>query len=219
MNQLISALSVTIVLLGAGCVSGTPVPVTQEPTPVNQEQATVPTTTVETAAATSSVFNYAGTPAFSFAYTGEATTSGSLNENAFVHIDMGTVVKNPGDRSVPTRSLEAFVISATDTQMNGCYFSDSTWPKGYEPASKEQKLIGTNQFCITSETDAAAGNRYFKQSYALQAGDRVIVMQFVVHSVVCENYPNPTEQCVAFDEARDTQGFEEIVKTVKVGTE
>ncbi len=158
-----------------------------------------------------SSFEFTGKPAFSFSASGTIIGTDGSAGNALGVIDLGTAVVNPGTKFAPGRTLEIYLVAKDDPRMSGCYFSGTGWENGISP-NKSNATINNQTFCVTTTTDAGAGNRYNVKAYALTVGDETVVFQFVVHSVVCENYPNPAAQCFDYNEARDMSGFEGIVK-------
>jgi len=110
------------------------------------------------------------------------------------------------------------VVSASGTGLgvdesvkDGCF---SGLGGGYQP---QHVNIAGHDFCLVKASDAGAGNRYYSYWYSLPLTntDKILVLSFTIHSVVCENYENPN-QCIAFDEARDTVVPQKIVATVSV---
>jgi hypothetical protein len=162
-----------------------------------------------------SLFAYTGTPAFQFSASGTISDFEGAMGPLLATLDLGTAVENPGTKFAPGRTLEIYVVSKDDEGMNGCYFSGQGWQNGISPG-KSVTTINNQTFCVTTSTDAGAGNRYNVKTYALPVGDRVVVFEFIVHSVACENYSNPAAQCFAYDEARDMSGFEGIMQTLAV---
>lgn len=159
-----------------------------------------------------------GTSTVRVAFPGFISPIEGSNSNQVIQVDMGTAVLDPGDRAVPTRSLRVFTLRAEDKRIKDCAFSETGWQSGKIQNVQKNLSYGTfpSKFCRTSEADAAMGNRYAIHSFATRVGDQYLVMEFLVHSVACENYEKPAEQCVAYDEKRDTALFAEVLGQLKV---
>ncbi|MFZ2804414.1 MAG: hypothetical protein WA001_04275 [Patescibacteria group bacterium] len=128
-------------------------------------------------------------------------------------LDLGSRVASSSAQSVPEAQLHVKLLQATDPDMKNCFYSESGWPSGFAPTSSQHVTLNGAAFCLTVDEDAGAGNYYNSTDYATQVGSGYVVFEFVVHSVDCQNYPNPSAQCVAFDELRDTADFKSIIQT------
>lgn len=159
-----------------------------------------------------------GTSTVRVAFPGVLNQMEGSATNQVIDVDMGTAVLDPKDLAVPTRSLRVYVLREDDKRIKNCAYSEQGWNAGKTPEVEKNLTFGTlpSKFCRTSESDAAMGNRYAIHSFATKIGNQYLVMQFTVHSVVCENYEKPTEQCVTYDEKRDTAIFAEILSELKV---
>ncbi len=210
-------LLVLAVLIGAGCAKQAPKP------PVS------PTGGAPTSSASDGVdrvpeaWNTAnvsvGDAVVRMSFPGSFVMTNTNSAGQVMNVDMGTAVENPGERSVPGRSLRLFVIDPEDTRMRDCAFSESEWTAGRAPDIRTNLSFGYASelvFCESRENEGAAGNRYAVYTYATPVGGQVLVFEFTVHSVVCENFEDPEKQCVSFDEARDTAIFAGILSRIVV---
>jgi hypothetical protein len=159
-----------------------------------------------------------GTSTVRIAFPGTLSTVEGSQTDQVLQADMGTAVLDPKDLTVPTRSLRVFVVPKDDKRMKNCAFSEVGWNNGPDQETQKNLKFGEVPltFCRHSQSDAALGNRYAMHSFAAPIGNQVLVLEFVVHSVVCENFEKPTEQCVPYDEKRDTAIFPEILSQVRV---
>lgn len=66
----------------------------------------------------------------------------------------------------------------------------------------EERVINGDTYCVTTESDAGAGNYYSMYSYAFPKDDKTVIMSFSIHTVQCQNYDEP-EQSACQDEQSD----------------
>lgn len=153
---------------------------------------------------------------FAFHYPPDAIwmDGGTVDTDSIATIDLGTRVASTSAISVPTTMLYVRILSATDPRMQNGYLSEAGWSDDAERVATSEKRIGNHTVYLASEQDAAAGSRYASYAYAIPHDDEFVILNFIVHSVNCQNYDDPT-QCVSFDEERDTSGFEEIIETLQ----
>ncbi len=55
----------------------------------------------------------------------------------------------------------------------------------------EQKSIGGRTFCVTTETEGAAGSMYLTYTYATEINTKTVSFTFGLKEVQCANYPEP----------------------------
>ena len=94
------------------------------------------------------------------------------------------------------------------TNLNPAYISTVDWPPKVQaldqsfsclsagnannPAGRtELKNIGGRQFCVTEESEGAAGSIYAQYAYGFEKGSREIILTFSLRYVQCGNYPEP----------------------------
>jgi hypothetical protein len=153
--------------------------------------------------------------AFRYPPSGVWMDDQTMDVESVAAFDLGTQATSTTAISVPTTALYVRVLSQDDVRLKGCFFSEAGWSEERIGVTTATRSLGGREVCIASEQDAAAGNRYASYAYATRRGSEVIILNFVVHSVNCENYSNPSVDCVAFDEERDTRGFDDIVSTLR----
>ena len=208
-----------VLLLGAGCTSSFPfftlAQQTQVPSPSPTEVTPTPTSTPPTVPAGWRTYENV-LHGFSFSYPeGAVWNMGGYNlDDTPASFDLGTQVTATSVQSVPTTELAVRIIPASDPRIKNCFFSESRWPEDANGIVTSHLTLGGRDVCLAVEQDAGAGNYYSSYAYTIAHGDEYIVLNFVVHSVNCLNYEDPATQCVAFDEARDTKGFADIVGTL-----
>lgn len=141
----------------------------------------------------------------------EGSASGQM-----LQADLGTAVLDPGEKRVPTTSFRVYLIRPDDKRIKDGAYSSFGFDGDSEQIRCDMEFVGSPfRYCGYHSEEAALGNRYNTYSYATRIDDRILALEFVVHSLVCENFENPEAQCVGFDEARDTAGFQEILSKVK----
>ncbi len=55
----------------------------------------------------------------------------------------------------------------------------------------QQRTIGNRIFCVTEESEGAAGSVYTQYAYATALADKVVLYTFSIRSVQCDNYDEP----------------------------
>jgi hypothetical protein len=177
----------------------------------------VPTSTTEEVSAPAGWQTYENVlQGFSFQYPPDAAwvETDLTDADTLAAFDLGTRATSTTAVSVPTTMLYVRTVPADDARLKNGYFSEAGWSDDVAHAdTRELSLKGKTVF-LSAEQDAAAGNRYANYTYAIRHDNDVILLNFVVHSVVCANYADPTVECVEFEEARDTAGFTDIVGTL-----
>lgn len=121
-------------------------------------------------------------------------------------------------------------ISTTDTSLDvsfkyppalgTTYIQPTDWPPKVTSASTpftctevgaaialtgktEEKRIGNRTFCVTTETEGAAGSMYLTYTYATEINNKTVSFMFGLKEVQCANYPEPkTTAC-----AKERQAF------------
>ncbi len=153
-----------------------------------------------------------------FSHPGTATPADPKSEEArqglVTTIDLGTAIQDPGTKSVPKRTLKVRRLLRTDPLLAPC--SENEVGQQGIRAVKMVRNRARQSFCVRSSADAGAGNLYDTRSYVLMTAAGGYEFAFTTHSVQCLNFPRPQEQCVPFEEVRDTALFEEIMGSLTV---
>jgi hypothetical protein len=81
----------------------------------------------------------------------------------------------------------------------------------------EQATIGGRSYCITRETEGAAGSLYTSLAYALERDGRVVILTFSLRAVQCGNYDDPRKrECETEREAFDVDVvIDRIARTIE----
>lgn len=58
----------------------------------------------------------------------------------------------------------------------------------------EQKIINGITYCVTTESEGAAGSVYTQYAYAWYKGDATVILTFSLRFVQCANYDQPKQQ-------------------------
>lgn len=200
-----------LILAGFGC--------TKSETRVGQPASNVPANAEETLVNSWNRIRLAeGEYIIALSFPG-ALASRSMSDGQILEADIGTSVENPGERAVPRGSLKLFLIDSADARMTDCAFSENERTAGRAPDIRAGLSFTDSSnltFCESKEEEGAAGNRYAIYTYATPVGEKILALEFIVHSLACENFENPEAQCVAFDEARDTAVFGDILSSVEI---
>lgn len=82
---------------------------------------------------------------------------------------------------------------------------------GSETASAgktERHIVGGREYCVTRESEGAAGSIYTQYAYAFPRGDKVVILTFTSRSVQCANYDEPKRgACEAERNSFDIDGL------------
>lgn len=133
-----------------------------------------------------------------------------------VAIDLGTAVDGAGEKSVPRRTLTIDrLLPGNDFLSLGCVATTTQMgaPSSVYTTTTAQG-VGA---CVRTFSEGAAGSRYHTLSATLITIDAAYVVDYLIRSTECTLYERPEEQCVAFDEARDTALFWTILATLRPG--
>ena len=57
----------------------------------------------------------------------------------------------------------------------------------------EKYMIGDREYCVTKESEGAAGSIYTNYTYATAKGDKTLVMTFSLRATQCGNYDQPKQ--------------------------
>jgi hypothetical protein len=55
----------------------------------------------------------------------------------------------------------------------------------------QQTIINGHEYCLTRESEGAAGSTYTQYAYAFSKNDKVVTLTFTLRSVQCANYDDP----------------------------
>ncbi len=76
---------------------------------------------------------------------------------------------------------------------NGPFTCTQAGSENSQAGQTTRQLINGRTYCVTKESEGAAGSIYTQYSYAFASGDKVPVLTFTLRFVQCANYP-PAEQ-------------------------
>jgi hypothetical protein len=82
----------------------------------------------------------------------------------------------------------------------------------------ERKTIQGRSYCVTRETEGAAGSIYTSLAYALDKDGRVVILTFSLRAVQCGNYDDPRKrECETEREAFDVDVvIERMARTIEL---
>ena len=83
--------------------------------------------------------------------------------------------------SLPTNYIHAEAWPPTITVTDGV------------PTCTEKKTINSKAYCVTAESEGAAGSTYTTYSYATEKLGKTITLSFILRAVQCMNYDNPQQ--------------------------
>src|SRR5512133_3168553 len=158
-----------------------------------------------------------GTSTARIAFPGTAEGLEGSSTGQIIQANLGTAVVDAGEKRVPTTSFRVYVVDSDDSRVKDCAFSSFGWSEQSISVKRDLEFPSSSRkFCGYESEEAAMGNRYHSYTYATQIEDKTLALEFVVHSLACENFEKPEEQCVAFEETRDTSTFVDIISQLKV---
>lgn len=206
-----------IVFLGAGCANTT-TPVATSTTPTSTAAGYIPTPIVTSTQMIPQGWKVqAFGDIWSVAYPGVVQPTNDeppvKTRTRFTTIDLGTAVAEVEEKSVPRRVMTIDQLLPGDVYRTvGCVPTSTELGLDISAISTTTKQgIG---ICLRTQSEAAAGNRYHTISATVIGIQFAYALDYVVHSVECSNFERPTEQCVPYDEARDTALFWRILDTL-----
>ncbi len=65
----------------------------------------------------------------------------------------------------------------------------------------ERRVIGGREYCVTRESEGAAGSTYTNYAYAMLYKDSVLILTFSLRMPQCMNYDNPQRSSCYIEEA------------------
>jgi hypothetical protein len=213
MRRLLILAAAALATLGLGCRN----PLLPATTPVAP---TSPTTSVPSVPAPAPEipkgWTFTEDKELGFAFgTPPSKSDATIDIDALYAFDLGPTVSEVGKKSVPHLSMGILLVPSSDVRIrNGCYVEEG-WSLDAKIPTKNVTAGGLT-FCETSTADAAAGNRYNVKSYTTPHQGEFLIFRFVVHSVACENYDNPSKDCTAYNEQTDWKLPPQILQTVRL---
>ncbi len=77
-----------------------------------------------------------------------------------------------------------------------------------------KKTINGKEYCVTKESEGAAGNTYTNYAYAFWKEDKTVILTFSLRQPRCENYPEPqSTACSNEQENFDLNGVVDRIAT------
>lgn len=90
---------------------------------------------------------------------------------------------------------------AISDQSFACVASSSAVPG---QAQSEKRIIGGQEFCLTTSSEGAAGSIYIDRVYSFAKDNQTVSLAFTVRQVQCANYDEPQQSACA----AETQAFD-----------
>lgn len=146
---------------------------------------------------------------------------------------------NPSGLPANDASLEIPVFFAGDTPVYNfpktlptVYISPSDWPPNVQlidkqfvcnetgsevlPAGKtEKKIINGRTYCVTTESEGAAGSVYNQYTYAFAQNAKTVILTFGLRFVQCANYDEPRK--TACETERQTFNVDNFIADILKG--
>lgn len=208
-----------LLAMGAGCAKpDAPAPATALPLPVQYVAHPEAATSTESVPNGWQRISFGG--AWSLFHPGttvpEAAVASVDRRAREFTLDLGTAVEGAGEKSVPRRTLVVDrLLPGNDFLSLGCVATTTVMgtPSMVSSTTTAQG-VGV---CVRRFAEGAAGSRYHTLSATLLTINAAYAVDYTVRSSECALYERPEEQCVAFDEARDTALFWSILATLRPG--
>ncbi len=103
------------------------------------------------------------------------------------------------------------------------YISAQDWPPKVKivnaPYScvEEEKTINSHKYCVTVESEGAAGSTYTSYAYSLPLDDKTVTFNFTLKSVRCDNYNDPEKtECELERDGFDVDIFFDVIASTAV---
>ncbi|MHB8651782.1 MAG: hypothetical protein ACYC8S_01470 [Minisyncoccota bacterium] len=93
--------------------------------------------------------------------------------------------------SLPTTFISAVEWPPKVIVVPGPFLCMQTGEGSTLPKKIEQKTIDGRAYCVTSDTQGAAGSLYTHYQYATMMGEHVVHFSFSIRAPQCGNYENP----------------------------
>jgi hypothetical protein len=208
-----------LLAMGAGCAQpDVPAPTTALPLPVQYIAHPEAATSTEAVPNGWQPISFGG--AWSLFHPGttvpEAAVASVDRRAREFTLDLGTAVEGAGEKSVPRRTLVVDrLLPGNDFLSLGCVAT--TTAMGTPSMVSSTTTVQGVGVCVRRFAEGAAGSRYHTLSATLLTINAAYAVDYTVRSSECALYERPEEQCVAFDEARDTALFWAILATLRPG--
>jgi hypothetical protein len=77
---------------------------------------------------------------------------------------------------------------------NGAFNCNQNNPSNNEMQKTEERVINGRTYCVTEESEGAAGTMYTQYTYSFPKNGKVVSLNFTIAYVQCGNYNNPERQ-------------------------
>ncbi len=77
------------------------------------------------------------------------------------------------------------------TVANGPFVCTESGSEIMQAGQTQKIIINSREYCLTKESEGAAGSTYTQYAYAFPKNDKVLTFAFTLRSVQCANYDNP----------------------------
>lgn len=120
-------------------------------------------------------------------------------------------------------NCEFAACPAPDDGLQTKYIKAQEWPPTVTVTDGPltcagKKIINGTPYCITAQSEGAAGSTYTTYTYAAEKDWKIITLSFVLRAVQCMNYDNPEQaECLAERAAFDVDALaDQIFKSTKL---
>lgn len=111
-------------------------------------------------------------------------------------------------------------LSFTYPALDSPYISAQEWPPtvtltpGVFACAGEARQVGERNYCVTAETEGAAGSTYTTYNYLtnLDAENSMLTIQFTLRFVQCENYDE--QEKIACESAQADLNVDEMIDAI-----
>ncbi len=111
-------------------------------------------------------------------------------------------------------------LTFTYPPLDSPYISAQEWPpkvtvtSGVFACEGEARQVGERNYCVTAETEGAAGSTYTTYNYLtnLEAQNSMLTIQFTLRFVQCENYDE--QEKIACETAQSALNVDELVDQI-----
>jgi hypothetical protein len=99
---------------------------------------------------------------------------------------LGVSFKYP--ETIPTIYIHTVDWPPKMSIINGSFICTNNGSEVALAGKTESKLISSNTYCVTKESEGAAGSVYTKYIYVTSKKDKIVTLVFTLRAVQCANY-------------------------------
>jgi len=151
-------------------------------------------------------------------HTAKQTKVQDVFQDMIVSLDLGPTIKVSTQDNVPKNLLTVDFISQKDDRIkDGCYY-DYGWQSDKVPENLRtiHFVLGDMPFCLTKFYEAAYDQNNVIHSYSVSIDGGFVIFDFETFLSFCGTDEDPEDNCVIYNEKRDTADFLTILSSLHI---